>query len=118
MALPKPRPDSSRSDPDWHALYEIEDAHDVDTYVEAYPTAAAILLEAPPQIRAIFGESSLPRLAVQHDPEDGDCWLTVSIPAEAEDETMLPLIYALEDRWWLDRMQSTDAVIVFDVVQR
>src|SRR4051812_38412836 len=118
MALPKQRPDSSRSEPDWRALYEIENPRDVQAYLEEHPTATAILVEAPDQIRSVFGEGDLPRLELQLDPGDGDRWLTISIPSDIEGEAAMGLLYDLEDRWWLDRMQSTDAVIVFDVRQR
>jgi hypothetical protein len=86
--------------------------------VGQHPTAAIVLAEAPSEIKAVFGDRGAPKLALEWDPEDGDQWLSVDIPAETDDESALSLIYNLEDRWWLDRMQATDAVIVFNIRHR
>jgi hypothetical protein len=63
----------------------------------------------------VFGNKVPPRLEVEWSPEDGSSWLFVGIPVDDEGPSALPLIYALEERWWLDRMRSTDATVVFDV---
>ncbi len=123
MALPKHRADHDHGQPgggdvDWRARYDIENLRDVDAYVAEHPTAAAILSEAPDKISDVFGEDSVPKLSLSRDPEEGDCWLSIKIPVEIADETALALIYDLEDRWWLNRMQSADAVVAIDVVER
>jgi len=127
MALPKrrtPERDDDRqsgtpgADPDWHALYEIENPADVDAYVAEHPTVIPILGEAPNEIQSVFGTATPPRLSVEWAPEEGDCWLFVGIPSDDVGPSVLPLIYALEERWWLDRMPATDATVVFDVIQR
>ena len=113
MALPQRR--ASQSDQDWRRHYQIENPDEVEAYVAEHPSVVAILDEAPNEIRAVFGNESLPRLQLTWDPEDGDCWLFVKIPVEDEGPSMLSLIEALEQRWWLDRMTATDATIGFDV---
>jgi hypothetical protein len=123
MALPKRHADQRSSEPlggsvDWRPRYEIENGPEVDAYVAKHPTVAAILCEAPDEIGDIFGEAEIPRLALAHDPENGDCWLSIKVPVEVADDTALALIYDLEDRWWLDRMQATDAAVAIDVVER
>ena len=127
MALPRrrsPQPDQDRQAsapdpaPDWHALYEIENADEVDAYVAEHPTVATILGEAPGQIRAVFGTEAPPRLSMEWDPEYGDCWLFVGIPSDDVGPSTLPLIDALDEQWWLDRMPTTDATVVFDVTER
>jgi hypothetical protein len=101
MALPRRRDqgEPTSGDVDWRIQYAIKNLDEVDQYVVTHPTVAPILIEAPGEIRAVFGEGGALVLTVEHDPEDGDSWLKISIPAEAEDETVLPLIYAREDRW-------------------
>jgi hypothetical protein len=125
MALPHRQLPSSNQDrqasapgaeSDWHALYEIENPADVDAYVAEHPTVAPILDEAPAEILAVFGNQDPPRLSVEWDPEEGDCWLFVGIPSDDVGPSALPLIDALDERWWLDRMPTTDATVVFDVV--
>jgi len=123
MALPKRRRDQQQpvppdGQPDWHAFYDIENAKDVDAYVKEHPSLVPILAEAPGEIRAVFGDTGAPTLRLQHDPEEGDCWLSIRIPSDVVDETILPVLYEFEDRWWLDRVPSTDATVVFDVVER
>jgi hypothetical protein len=124
MALPKRRaPDGDRerqasvpgSEPDWRILYEIGNPDEVAAYVSEHPTVASILEEAPREIRAVFGNDEPPRLRLEWDPEEGDCWLFVGIPSADIGPSVLPLIDALDNRWWLDRMTKTDATIVFDV---
>lgn len=127
MALPKRR--RSRPDPDqragqtgpamdWRARYEIENPAEVDAYVAEHPSVIDILGDAPDQIQAIFGHAAYPRLRLAGDPEEGDSWLSVRIPADDAGPAALPLIDALDERWWLDRMTTTDATIVFDVTDR
>ena len=126
MALPKrriqPKTDERGTrptgSPHWRALYEIENLPEVERYVSRHPTAAAVLVEAPREIAAVFGDDIQPGLRLTCDPEDGDCWLAVRIPVDDAGPAALPLIDALDERWWLRRMASTDAVIVFDVVGR
>lgn len=123
MALPRRRTPEHDEDrpagaPDWHALYEIENPADVDAYVAEHPTLVPILGEAPDEIQAVFGGDARPRLRLGWDPEEGDCWLSVKIPVDDVGPSALPLIYALEERWWLDRMLATDATVVFDVIDR
>ena len=123
MALPKRQPDEGQpppagDQPDWRSYYDIENLADVDAYVGQHPTAAIVLAEAPDEIKAVFGDRGAPKLALECDPEDGDRWLSVDIPAETSDESALSLIYDLEERWWLDKMRSTDAVIVFNILDR
>src|SRR5688572_20118799 len=127
MALPRrrtPQRDEDRQasapggDADWHALYEIENPAEVDAYVAEHPTLVAILTEAPDQIHAVFGDKAPPRLSVEWSPEEGDCWLFVGIPSDDIGPSVLPLIDALDEGWWLDRMLTTDATVVFDVTER
>jgi hypothetical protein len=127
MALPRrstPQRDDDRqsgtpgADPDWHALYEIENPADVDAYVAEHPSVIPILGEAPDEIRAVFGSDARPRLRLGWDPEEGDCWLSVKIPVDDAGPSALPLLDALDERWWLDRMPTTDATVVFDVTER
>jgi hypothetical protein len=103
---------------DWRALYEIENPADVDAYVAEHPTVATILREAPDQIRAVFGNETLPRLSFSRSFEEGDCWLFVGIPQEDVGPAVLPLIDAFDLGWWLERMPATDATVIFDVVDR
>jgi len=121
MALPQRQPFSSdvqrlSGAQDWHALYKIANAADVEEYVAGHLSVVPILYEAPNEIRAVFGNEAPPTLEVEWDPEEGDCWLSVGIPTVDVGPSVLPMIYALEERWWLDRMTSTDATVVFDVV--
>ena len=127
MALPKRRTPQDDQDrpasasgpaPDWHALYEIENPADVDAYVVKHPTVVTILDAAPREIRAVFGNEAPPRLSMEWDPEQGDCWLFVGIPSQDVGPSVLPLIDAFDERWWLDRMPTTDATVVFDVIER
>jgi hypothetical protein len=113
MALPQRR--TAQPDQDWRAQYEIENPDEVEAYVAELPSVTAILAEAPNEIQAVFGNQSPPRLRLTWDPEDGDCWLFVRIPVEDEGPAALPLIEALEQRWWLDRMTATDATLGFGV---
>ncbi len=71
MALPNrrtpdrdegPQAGASSAEPDWHALYEIENPAEVDAYVAEHPTVVPILDEAPDQIRAVFAGDARPRL--------------------------------------------------------
>jgi hypothetical protein len=129
MALPTGRssgehPHDSRqasapsADSDWHAYYQIENPVDVDAYVADHPSVTVILNEAPDEILTIFGTTDRPRLRLACDPEVGDCWLSVGIPAADIGPSALPLIDALDERWWLDRMTTTHATVIFDVVAR
>ena len=127
MALPRrrtPKHDPDRPagapepDGDWRARYEIENPADVDAYVAEHPTVVTILDEAPDQIHAVFDTKAPPRLSVEWDPEEGDCWLFVGIPSDDIGPSALPLIDAFDTQWWLDRMPATDATVVFDVVGR
>jgi hypothetical protein len=127
MTLPKRRTPSSDQDrqtstpgaeTDWHTLYEIENPAEVDAYVAEHPTVATVLDEAPDQIHAVFGNDAQPRLRLTCDPEEGDCWLSVGIPSADVGPSVLPLIDAFDERWWLDRMLTTSATVVFDVVDR
>jgi hypothetical protein len=123
MALPKRRRDQKQSkstdgQPDWHAFYDIENPEEVDAYVKEHPSLVPILAEAPGEIGAVFGDTGAPKLRLQHDPEVGDCWLSMRIPSDVVDETALPLLDALEDGGWLDGLPAQDGVIVFDVVER
>jgi hypothetical protein len=102
--------------PDWRTLYEIENPGEVEAYVREHPTVVSILAEAPHEIRSVFGSVTLPQLQLEWDPEEGDCWLFVGIPSADVGPSVLPLIDALDTRWWLDRMTTTDATVVFDVV--
>jgi hypothetical protein len=113
MALPQRR--EAQPSQDWHRHYQIENPDEVEAYVAEHPSVAAILDEAPNEIRAVFGDAGTPRLRMNWDPEDGDCWLFIRIPVDDEGPSALPLIEALEHRWWLDRMTTTDATIGFDV---
>jgi hypothetical protein len=119
---PRPDPDSqsgaSGSAPDWHALYEIENPAEVDAYVAEHPSVVGVLDDAPREIRAVFGNTAQPRLRLTGDPEEGDNWLTVKIPLEDVGPTALPLVDAFDERWWLERMTTTDATVVFDVTER
>ena len=114
MALSQHRNPQMRQD--WRIQYRIENPADVHAYVAKHPSVEPILAEAPSQIRAVFGNEVPPRLQVGWDPENGDCWLVVGMPSDDVGPSVLPLIYAFEERWWLDRMQATDATVVFDVV--
>jgi hypothetical protein len=78
----------------------------------------AILDDAPDQIHAVFETKAPPRLSVEWDPEEGDCWLFVGIPSEDVGPSALPLIDAFDEQWWLGRMLTTDATVVFNVIQR
>ena len=127
MALPRRRTPPSDQDrqgsvpateSDWRARYEIENPADVDAYVAEHPTLAPVLKEAPDHINAIFGNEAAPRLSVAWDPEQGDCWLFVGIPSDDVGPSVLPLVDALDEQWWLDRMTTTDATVVFDVIER
>lgn len=127
MALPRRRTPQLADDrlagapgtePDWHALYEIENLAEVDAYVAEHPTVASVLGEAPREIRAVFGTEATPRLSLEWDPEEGDCWLFVGIPSDDIGPSVLPLLDALDERWWLDRMLTTDATMAFDVIER
>lgn len=102
----------------WASLYEVESPGDVAGYVKLHPTVVAVLAEAPHEIAAVFGNVERPRLRLAQDPEDGDRWLAVGIPVASDGLANLPLIDALDERWWLDRMRTTDAVLVFDVVMQ
>src|ERR1044071_5656061 len=113
MALPQRR--TSQPAQDWHSLYEIENPTDVETYVAEHPSVAAILEEAPGQIREVFGNQVPPRLRLNWDPEVGDAWLVVGIPSADIGPSVLPLIDAFDERWWLDRATTTDATVVIDV---
>jgi hypothetical protein len=114
MALPRRR--EARPEHDWRKHYQIENPADVEAYVAEHPSVVAILDEAPNEIRAVFGNEAAPRLQLEWNPEDGDCWIFVGIPVIDEGPAALPLIDALENQWWLDRMTSTDATVIFDVV--
>ena len=113
MALPRPRDPQPKQD--WRTHYQIENPDEVDAYVAEHPSVMAILDEAPNEIRAVFRNETPPRLQLEWNPEDGDCWLFVGIPVLDEGPSALPLIDALERRWWLNRMTATDATVVFDV---
>ena len=114
MALPQPR--SPQTQPDWRARYRIENPADVEAYVAEHPSAVPILDEAPDQIRAVFHNELPPSLQVEWSPENGDSWLFVGIPSVDVGPSVLPLVDAFEERWWLDRMRETDATVVFDVI--
>lgn len=103
---------------DWRAHYAIEDQDAVEAYLARHPTLQPILAEAPDEIRAVFGTDEPPRLRMVSDPDEGDTWLFVGIPSSDAGPHMLALIDAFEQRWWLDQMLMTDAVVVFDVVTR
>jgi len=127
MALPRrrtPHHDQGQpaatpgAEPDWHALYEIENPAEVDAYVAEHPTVVTILREAPDQIHAVFGSETLPRLSVWQSFEEGDCSLFVGIPQEDVGPAALPLLNAFDVGWWLDRMPTTDATVIFDVIDR
>jgi hypothetical protein len=127
MALPKrrtPRPSLDQRAgqtgpaPEWRARYEIENPAEVDAYVAEHPSVIDILDDAPDHIRAVFETKAPPRLSVEWDPEEGDCWLFVGIPSEDIGPSALPLIDAFDEQWWLGRMTTTDATVVFDVIQR
>ena len=113
MALPQRR--EAQPGQDWRTHYQIENPADVEAYVAEHPSVVAILDEAPNEIRAVFGNEATPSLQLEWSPEDGDCWLFVGIPSAEIGPEVLPLIYQLEERWWLDRMTTTDATVVFDV---
>src|SRR4051794_25200874 len=112
MALPQRR--TPQPDQDWRTLYRIENPADVEAYVAEHPSVGPILAEAPEQIRAVFHNKVSPTLALHWDPEAGDCWLFVGMPSDDVGPSVLPLIYAFEERWWLDRMRDTDATVAFD----
>jgi hypothetical protein len=123
MALPQRRdrdadPSVSASASRWTSLYEVENLGDVAGYVSEHPTLIPVLAEAPDEIAAVFGHEVRPYLRLNCDAEDGDCWLTVGIPVTDPGPAALPFIDALDERWWLSRMQTTDAVLVFDVVMK
>lgn len=113
MALPRRR--TLRPDQDWRAHYTIENPAEVEAYVAEHPSVAAILNEAPNEIRAVFGHVRTPRLRMNWDPEVGDCWLVIGIPWAEVGPSSLPLIDELDGRWWLDRARTTDATVVIDV---
>jgi hypothetical protein len=116
MALPHRR--ETQSDQDWHRHYQIENPDEVEAYVAEHPSVTAILNEAPAEIHAVFSNGVPPRLQLEWSPEDGDCWLFIGIPSADLGPSVLPRIYELEERWWLDRMTTTDATVVFDVVRQ
>jgi hypothetical protein len=115
MTLPQRRTSSTRQD--WRTLYRIENPADVDAYVAEHPSVEPILAEAPEQIRAVFHSELAPTLSINWDPGNGDCWLVVGMPSIVEGPAVLPLIDEFDERWWLDRMRDTDAVIAFDTVR-
>lgn len=123
MALPKRR-DRSGDDPIspgmplWASSYDIENPSEVAGYVNEHPSLAPVLAEAPREIAAVFGNDARPKLRLNCDAEDGDCWLAVGIPVADAGPAALPLMDELDERWWLSRMRTTDAVLVFDVVMR
>jgi hypothetical protein len=113
MALPRRR--DPRPDLDWRSHYIVENRAEVEAYVAEHPTVAAILDEAPAEIRAVFKHAAPPRLALHCDPEVGDCWLFIGIPWADVGPSVLPLIDELDERWWLDRARATEATVVIDV---
>jgi hypothetical protein len=125
MALPKRRTSETDPDrqagapgaePDWHDLYEIENPVEVEAYVVEHPTVVTILDEAPDEIRAVFGNVGLPKLRLNWDPEEGDCWLFIGIPWTDLGPSVLPLIDAFDERWSPSSTTATDATVVVDVV--
>ena len=113
MALPQQH--NSQADSDWRAHYIIENPADVEVYVTEHPSVAAILAEAPSEIRAVFGTRRRRRLRLKWDPEVGDCWLFLGIPSADVGPSVLPLLDELDLRWWLNRMTKTDATVVINV---
>jgi hypothetical protein len=120
MALPKRRDRDTdpAGVPAWASLYEAEHPGEVAGYVKQHPSVAPLLAEAPREIAAIFGNAERPRLHLAEDPETRDSWLAVGIPVATDGLGNLSLIDALDERWWLDRMRTTDAVLVFEVVMQ
>jgi hypothetical protein len=114
MALPHPR--TPQTQQNWRARYRIENPADVDAYVAEHPSVEPILAEAPEQIRAVFHNELAPRLQVEWNPENGDSWIFVGIPSDDVGPSVLPLYEEFEERWWLDRIRDTDAVVAIDVI--
>lgn len=130
MALPRrrtPEHDDVRqastpgAEPDWHALYEIENPAEVDAYVAEHPVVSSILSEAPSEIAAAFEEQ--PRLVLRHDidPDDepSSDYLVVDIMTLRDFDDAHDRLGRFDDRWWIDdglpRAARAGATVVFDL---
>jgi hypothetical protein len=127
MALPRrrtPEHDENRrtgAEPDWHALYEIENPTEVDAYVSEHPVVVSILTEAPAEIVSAFEEE--PRLILRHeiDPDDEPAsdYLVVDIVSLRDFDDADDRLSRFDDRWWIDdglpRAARAGATVVFDL---
>jgi hypothetical protein len=128
MALPRRRslqPDQDRQasapglEPDWRALYEIENPAEVDAYVAEHPVVVSILAHAPSKVAAAFEEE--PRLVLRHeiDPDDEPAseYLVVDIVTMRDVDDAHDRLNRFDDGWWLDdalpRAARAGATIVF-----
>ena len=130
MALPRRRtpPDdqdrpasASGPEPDWHALYEIENPADVDAYVAEHPVVASILAAAPAEVATAFEER--PRLVLRHeiDPDDDPAsdYLAIDIMTTRDADDAHDRLNRFDARWWIDdalpRAARAGATVVFDL---
>lgn len=117
MALPRRRMHSqTASDRQWAADYDVERPDIVEAYIDEHPSVIQVLVDAPSEIAVVFHPSGRPRLRLAADPETGDRWLAVAIPVTDDGPDAVSLIDMFDAQWWLARMQTTDATLVFDVV--
>lgn len=127
MALPRrrsSRPDRDRQanapgpEPDWHALYEIENPAEVDAYVAEHPVVVSILADAPSEILAAFEEELHLVLRHEIDPDDEPAtdYLVVDIMTARDVADVDDRINRFDEGWWLDAMPRAaraGATVVF-----
>lgn len=62
----------------------------------------AFLLEAPWEIRRVFGDGIVLELELHHDPEEDFEGLFIAIKTNLSPEDSLNLLDRLDEEWWLD----------------
>jgi hypothetical protein len=123
MALPRRRADHkqdarSGDQPDWHASYEIENAADVDAYVDRHRFLRPLLLEAPARIAESFGPHDGLALEAPIDPEDSSRHLYLRIRTAAPFESVQRARDRLDDEWWIGAMREARGRMTVDVEYR
>jgi hypothetical protein len=88
--------------PAWRDLYRITAPAEVERMVHSNPFLEQILLSAPGEIAARFGENTAIELGVFADPDDdGDAQLILTVRSDLDPETALARLHRVEDEWWL-----------------
>jgi len=92
-----------------YQFYEIPDNEEkIISFIKEYPFLLSILLEAPREVKRIFGENVPLGLELHHDPEADFEELFIVIKSTCSAEKARELMDKLGEEWFLNLIELTN----------